>query len=462
MVEQLRNFFQASEPHDTVIKSFASANDIIAQYSNNPKSIVVAVDFLDTDVKEGGGIVNYEILANHTSIYQDYITTRFLTAQAYIERAIVNVRRRTQQLAPFSSPLPPKDAKPVNDADDSSGLPYLTYAPFIGKYKAGQSAINPYYLLFCFQPLWEIVLNWLARDNETGIKASLIAMGLRPTVYQLSVWITQAILALPISAIMTGIIFAGKVFQLTSWYLVIVLFILFAWTAVGIGMLLAIPFKAESARSSIISLFFTVLSLAAFGIVNTLYLDNGKEHSVAGETALFLIAPIAFGRGIERITTMEMTGAGITSRNFAESSLGRIYYMLVVDIVLYLLVALYLDRIFPGKNCRSLPWDFLFRSSFWRGSSQQTTAPQLSSNQYRQEQDNNTANSDKIELVDMSTIPESDRGIIITIRGLTKSFKIPGKGFFNRKSTIHHAVNGFSMQVHKNEIFGLLGHNGKL
>ncbi|KAI8053070.1 hypothetical protein BDF22DRAFT_655742 [Syncephalis plumigaleata] len=460
IVEQLRSFFQASEPHETVVKSFASVDDIITQYNDNPKSVVVAVDFLDTNLDGNSGSVQYEILANHTSIYNDYISTRFLTAQAYIERAILNVRRRTQQLPPLSSPLPPRGEKPINDGSDASGLPFLTYAPFIGKYKSGQSGINPYYLLFCFQPLWTIVLTWLAQDNESGIKASLIAMGLRPTVYQLSVWITQASLSLVISAVMTGIAYAGKVFQLTPWYFVFVLFILFSWNAVTIGMLLAIPFKAESAKASIVSLFFTVISLAVFGITNTLYFNSGKGHSVAAETALFLIAPLAFGRGVERITTMEMTGAGITSRNFAASSLGRIYYMLVVDVILYLLVALYLDRIFPGKNCRPLPWDYLFRPSFWRGSSQQTAVPQLSSSSSsKQYQDNDAFNSDKIEHIDVSTLPESDRGII-TIHGLKKSFKIPGKGLFNRKSTVHHAVNGFSMQVHKNEIFGLLGHNG--
>ncbi|KAI9591444.1 hypothetical protein BDF19DRAFT_455033 [Syncephalis fuscata] len=470
IINQLRSFFDASEPNSVVIKSFASADDIIAQYNKNTRSVVVAVDFLGANVASltSGGRSQYEILANHTSIYSNYIDTRFLTAQAYIDRALTNVGRAAKQLPLLNSPLPPRDTKLKNDATDSTGFPFITYAPFIGKYKAGMSVVNPYYMLFCFQPIWQIVLAWLARDNETSIKASLISMGLRPAIYQLSVWITQAALSIPMSAIMVGIVYAGQLFRFTAWYIVLGVFILFSFTAVGIGLLLAIPFKAESSKASTVSMIFTVLFLVSFGLTFAFLFNKSGGPSVAAETATFLIAPIAFGRAIERITTMEMTGHGVTPDNFVGSALDRVYYMLVIDTVLYLLLAIYLDRIFPGKNCHPLPWDYIFRPSFWRTSEHEASMRRKHTELARSptalseglQEDNNDAKlADCVEPFDVMSIPSEDRGII-TIRRLKKSFKIPGKGLFNRKPTIHHAVNGFTMQVHRNEIFGLLGHNG--
>ncbi|RKP27034.1 P-loop containing nucleoside triphosphate hydrolase protein, partial [Syncephalis pseudoplumigaleata] len=458
IVEQLRAFFQTSEPHAAVVKAYASADDIVAQYDRNPRSVVVAVDFLDLDVGSlaSGNNTRYEILANHTAIYTSYIDSRFLTAQAYVERAIVNVQRRAQQLPPLSSPLPPQGTPVAKDASDAAGLPFITYAPFIGKYKPGLSGVYPFYMLFCFQPIWQIVLTWLARENETGIKASLIAMGLRPSVYQLSVWATQALLSIPISALMVGIVYAGQIFRTTSWYLVFVLFILFSWTAVGIGLLLAIPFKGESAKASNVSMIFAVLFLVAYGLTFGFFYSTGSASDVAAETATFLVSPLAFARAIERISTKEMTGGGITAETFSASPLGRIYYMLAVDALLYLVLALYLDRIFPGKNCHPLPWDYLLRPSFWRTDAQGASPSQPS---LRHDDPADAAISDKVEPFDVTALPEEDRGII-TIRQLRKSFRVPGKGLFNTKVTVHHAVNGFSMQVHRNEIFGLLGHNG--
>lgn len=47
--------------------------------------------------------------------------------------------------------------------------------------------------------------------------------------------------------------------------------------------------------------------------------------------------------------------------------LGHLMVMLVVDTVLYLLIALYVEAIFPGDYGVPQPWYFPFTKSFWCG-----------------------------------------------------------------------------------------------
>lgn len=43
--------------------------------------------------------------------------------------------------------------------------------------------------------------------------------------------------------------------------------------------------------------------------------------------------------------------------------------MLVLDTVLYYILAWYLEAVFPGKYGVAKPWYFLFKPSFWLGQS---------------------------------------------------------------------------------------------
>lgn len=48
--------------------------------------------------------------------------------------------------------------------------------------------------------------------------------------------------------------------------------------------------------------------------------------------------------------------------------LGHLMLMLVVDSMIYLLITLYAEAIFPGEYGVPLPWYFPFTASYWRGS----------------------------------------------------------------------------------------------
>lgn len=75
------------------------------------------------------------------------------------------------------------------------------------------------------------------------------------------------------------------------------------------------------------------------------------------------------------VLTMVSTISGATWANIWQPvtaddtlTLGHIMTMLVIDALLYLIIALYVDVVLPGEYGVSLPWYFPLAPSYWRKS----------------------------------------------------------------------------------------------
>jgi len=98
IIAELTGFFTASEPQSVIPKLFANEADMNAAYQVSPVNFVVGVVFLgpstnlsqpSTAAGAPSDLYQYTILANHTaSVYDDYLDTRFATAQVYLRDAV--------------------------------------------------------------------------------------------------------------------------------------------------------------------------------------------------------------------------------------------------------------------------------------------------------------------------------------------------------------------------------------
>ena len=120
--------------------------------------------------------------------------------------------------------------------------------------------------------------------------------------------------------------------------------------------------------------------------------------------------------------------------------------MLFRQIRQYLLLALYLDRVWPSRYGSRLPPYFICLPSFWK----------------KNENNNNSLLARNDELTAMNTATYEDvtgkyEGVepSIAIRHLRKYFEpLLGSG------TTVKAVDGVSLDMYEGEVFCLLGHNG--
>lgn len=87
-----------------------------------------------------------------------------------------------------------------------------------------------------------------------------------------------------------------------------------------------------------------------------------------------ILSNTAMGLGFDLIIQNEITGVGSQWDNIWDTpspeedlTVGAMMMMLLIDAVLYMLIALYIEAVFPGEYGVPQPWYFLCSASFWRG-----------------------------------------------------------------------------------------------
>ncbi|GBP54717.1 ATP-binding cassette sub-family A member 3 [Eumeta japonica] len=166
-------------------------------------------------------------------------------------------------------------------------------------------------------------------------------------------------------------------------------------------------------------------------------MDTQVSPFVQGITCLSLNTAMSYGFNL--ILAAESSG-GMQWGNFMTAPstneqflFGHVVIMLVVDCVLYMLIALYLEKVLPGKYGVPHPWYFPVQPSFW--------FPDLYKNANIISPVSNT-----VELVQEEDPVGNPTGIQIS--KLTKAFKA------------NVVVNELSLNVYEGQITVLLGHNG--
>ncbi|GBP54702.1 ATP-binding cassette sub-family A member 3 [Eumeta japonica] len=166
-------------------------------------------------------------------------------------------------------------------------------------------------------------------------------------------------------------------------------------------------------------------------------LDTQVSPFVQGITCLSLNTAMSYG--FHQILGAE-SSAGMQWGNFMTAPstnvqflFGHVVIMLVVDCVLYMLIALYLEKVLPGKYGVPHPWYFPVQPSFW--------FPDLLKNANVISPTRSTG-----ELVQEEDPVGYPAGIQIS--KLTKAFKA------------NVVVNKLSLNVYEGQITVLLGHNG--
>ena len=146
-------------------------------------------------------------------------------------------------------------------------------------------------------------------------------------------------------------------------------------------------------------------------------------------------------RSILALFVCQRTVLGIQWSNIASPitsddslTLQHIMMMLIVDTFLYLIIALYVEGVFPGEYGVPLPWNFPFTASYWRGRSR-----------YNRNENFSTTSTNEGEFFEKDP---SNLAPGIQIKNLRKVFGTKA------------AVRNLSLNMYNDEITVLLGPNG--
>jgi ATP-binding cassette subfamily A (ABC1) protein 3 len=282
----------------------------------------------------------------------------------------------------------------------------------------------------------------ITTEKEKQLKEAMKIMGL-PNWLHWTAWFLKTFVFLLISIVL--IIVLLKV----SWYphteysvftyadptVMLVFLLLYICATITFCFAISVFFSKANTAATVAGLLW-FLSYAPYLFLQQQY----DQLSLSTKLFASLGSNTAMAYGFQLMLMFEGTSEGIQWSNVGRPNtpddsltLGLIMMMLVIDTFIYLMVAIYVEAVFPGEYGVPLPWYFPFTSSYWFGHPRYIGVEDFS--------DSPTNEGEFFE-----KDPNLSAGI--QIRNLRKVFGTKA------------AVRNLSLNMYNDQITVLLGHNG--
>ncbi|XP_019627958.1 PREDICTED: ATP-binding cassette sub-family A member 3-like [Branchiostoma belcheri] len=299
------------------------------------------------------------------------------------------------------------------------------------------------------------IVKILVHEKERKLKESMKMMGLNGYLHWFSWFVKEFVFLMITMALFTMLICVkfwpqGKVIQQTDPSIILVYLMLFAISTICFCFAISVFFSKANTGSIVAGVLY-FMTYVPFYFITQSY-DQMTWHE---KMASCLLSNTGMAMGGQVIGMFEGTGAGVqwSTINTGVSvdddfTMLHVFFMLILDSVLYCMVAWYVEAVFPGDYGVPQPWYFPVLRSYWCGSSKSDfvdeddneTTPLLSGEKHSDNQGEY-----------FETNPANLKAGV-RIRNLRKTF---GSG--KKKKT---AVGGISMDMYEGQITALLGHNG--
>ncbi|NWU57048.1 ABCAA protein, partial [Dromas ardeola] len=291
-------------------------------------------------------------------------------------------------------------------------------------------------VVMCFSPFMYFLSMNVVREKKK-LKVLMKTMGLQDIAFWLSWSLLYAVYVMVLSCLLTALV-VQDVFSLSSFPAVLLLFFLYGLACIHLVFMLCSLLRTSKLAGSmgfLITFLFGCLSLAVL-------IENLPEPL---KFFLGLFCPFAFNVGIAKVFHLEKYGMGFSFSNLMAESyfLFSTYIMLVFDSVFYMLLAMYFDKVLPGKYGIPDPPFFCLKPSYWvrsrRGSSREMPRTAVSPEELLGD--------------DVEPVPQEFMGKeAIRLNNVKKAYK--------KKDKKTEALRGLSLNIYEGQITALLGHSG--
>uniref|UniRef100_A0A8C9VWP8 ATP binding cassette subfamily A member 5 n=1 Tax=Scleropages formosus TaxID=113540 RepID=A0A8C9VWP8_SCLFO len=224
-------------------------------------------------------------------------------------------------------------------------------------------ALISIYLVLAFTPFVSFLIVNVAAEKERRLKDAMTMMGLYDSAFWLSWGLLYAALVTTMSVLMAIIATCTALFPNSDFLVIFLLIFLYGISSVSIffSFMLTPLFKKPKFASTVGSMLTVV-----FGCLS-LFTVLMKDFPQALVWALCLLSPSAFSIGIAQVVYLEAQGDGAVFSTLT-SGPHAVYVpllMLVLDCILYLLLAIYLDQVLPGEFGMRRSFLYFLKPSYW-------------------------------------------------------------------------------------------------
>ncbi|XP_032182961.1 ATP-binding cassette sub-family A member 17-like isoform X2 [Mustela erminea] len=302
----------------------------------------------------------------------------------------------------------------------------------------------PLLLTLSFLCLELIIINSVAREKEKRLKEYMCMMGASSRQHWAAWFLTFFISALIAVSLMT-VLFCTQVngvtvFRNSDPSLIFVFLLCFATATIFFAFMISTFFQKAhvAAAAGGISFFFTYLPYLYFTF-------SYPQRTHFQKLVFCLLSNVAMAQGVQLISTFEIKGTGMQWKTIGsvsgEFNFCQVLLLLLLDAVLYSVVAWYVEAVLLGEYGVPKPWYFFVMPSHWRGQSLLLTRSVLDIGDLSKPAESKFFQEEPTSLV---------KGIEIQ-----HLYKVYDTG---RDS--HRAVKDLTLNLYQGQITVLLGHSG--
>ncbi|CAD8082367.1 unnamed protein product [Paramecium sonneborni] len=302
--------------------------------------------------------------------------------------------------------------------------------------------VNGAYGIYLALPLMIVFLRMthgIIYEKEKKLREGMKIMGLSNTQFYLS-WIIQYVLIYGIISILAIAILKSMIFVESGWGFLFLNYYLFCLVLIVQSLFLSV-FFSQALTGLIVSIVWYLLM---FQMMNLVPANSIPSRSQYWGFSFSSQASLVFSFGV--ITLMESQGDGFdassltTTINNYSISIAWTWHM--INIIVYLVLAIYLDQVFPNEwGVKKHPLFFI--NWIW----QKNRVDRISHSSMTIERMN--THDDKFEEVEQALKEQEQKNEALIINGLYRTYP-------NGKQ----AVSNLNLSMYQGQIFALLGHNG--
>ncbi|XP_041829465.1 ATP-binding cassette sub-family A member 5 [Melanotaenia boesemani] len=302
-------------------------------------------------------------------------------------------------------------------------------------------ALISIYLVLAFTPFVTFLIVNVAAEKEHRLKDTMTMMGLYNTAFWLSWGLLYAALVTAMSILMAVIATFTALFPNSDFFVIFPLIFLYGISSIFFSFMLTPLFKKPKFASTVGSMLTVV-----FGCLS-LFTVLMKDFPQPLVWLLCLLSPTAFSIGIAQVVYLEAQGDGAVFSSLANGPhpLYVPLVMLVLDCILYLLLAVYLDQVLPGEFGIKRSLVYFLKPSYWSKRSKRYVEV---SSVYDTELNGAPCGDESVEPVS----PEFRGKEAIRINNIRKVYK--------DKDNMVEALRGLTFDIYEGQITALLGHSG--
>ncbi|CAD6242712.1 GSCOCT00009542001.2-RA-CDS [Cotesia congregata] len=303
--------------------------------------------------------------------------------------------------------------------------------------------VIPLYMILALSQFITYLLILIVGEKEKKIKEGMKIMGLKDSIFWMSWFLIYAIFVLILSAVAVILIFTLQMFQHTHFLPIFLLVVLYSFSVIMFSFMIT-PFFDQSRTAGVLGNF--AVTMLSFMYFIQVFVDDPTSISF---WVVSLLSPACAALAMDKALVFDLKGEGVNFDNLWAGPgipFGGSLIMITLDIVLYGLLAYYLDSVIPSEYGTKRPAWFCFTPGFWcKKKVQRIASSNGESNSFIPEEE---ASRD-VEPV----VREMKGREAIRIVDLYKSYQKC------RKPEIK-AVNGINLTIYEGQITAILGHNG--